>query len=411
MLDQKSKKELLDELNNIKKMNLSLDMSRGRPSKEQLDLSRPFFDVINSNSLLIDESGNDVRNYGEIDGIKECKRLFASIMEVNEEDVILFGNSSLNTMYSILSDAMLYGVCGSTPWSKLDKVKWLCPIPGYDRHFAICEQLGIEMINIPMNKDGPDMALVEEYIKDPLVKGIWCVPKYSNPTGITYSDEVVRRFAKLRPAAKDFRIYWDDAYAVHHLYDDRQDQLLELLNECRKNNNKDIVYKFFSTSKVVSPSCGVSALVTSLNNLNDIKSHLKIKSIGFDKINQLRHVLFFKNKYGVEEHMRKHAEILRPKFELVESIFEKELSGIATWSRPNGGYFISLYVDGKASKIIDMCLRYGLYLTNHASSFPYFNDQSNSHIRIAISCLSIDELNIAINILCRIVKLNVFQDM
>lgn len=400
-----NREDLVKKYNEYKKMNLHIDMTRGRPSKEQLDLSTPMFDVVSSNSDYTSEEGVDCRNYGCLTGLKECKDLFASILEVPADNIIIFGNSSLNIMYECLADAFLYGVCGSTPWSKLEKVKWLCPVPGYDRHFAICEHLGIEMINVPMNENGPDMDIVEELIKDPLVKGIWCVPKYSNPTGITYSSEVVNRFAKLKPASKDFRIFWDNAYPVHHLYKDKQDSLLELLSKAKKYHNEDIVYIFSSTSKISFPGGGIAALAASNNNLSDIEKKLKFKTIGFDKINQLRHARFFKNIDGIKKQMAKHAEILRPKFELIEDILEKEAKGLVTWTKPNGGYFISLFVNNKAKEIIERCKECGVILTEAGCAYPYHSDPTNSHIRLAPSCLSIKELEKAMDIILLAIKI------
>ena len=279
-----------------------------------------------------------------MDGIGECRQLMADMMEVKKENIIVYGNSSLNVMYDTVSRSMTHGVNGSTPWCKLDKVKFLCPVPGYDRHFKITEFFGIEMINIPLNSDGPDMDMVEEYVNnDPAVKGIWCVPKYSNPTGIVYSDEVVKRFAALKPAAEDFRIFWDNAYVIHDLYEDRSDTLLDLMSECEKAGNPDMVFEFCSTSKVSFPGSGIAAIASSETNIADIKKRLTIQTIGHDKINQLRHVKFFKNVDGIKAHMEKQADLIRPKFELVEKIFSDELAsrGIGTWMHPLGGYFIS----------------------------------------------------------------------
>lgn len=388
----------------------SIDMTRGKPCSEQLDFSMPLLDEINSKANLMSSEGIDCRNYGVFDGLSECKKLMASLIGLEEKDVIVFGNSSLNIMYKCITNSFLYGVCGLTPWSKLEKIKWLCPVPGYDRHFAICEHLGIEMINIPMTEYGPDMDMVEEFVKDPFVKGIWCAPQYSNPTGITYSDEVVKRFSKLKPSAKDFRIYWDNAYCVHHLYKERQDHLLNLVLEARKNNNEDIVYEFVSTSKISFPGSGVAAVAASKRNLDDIRSHLKVQTIGYDKINQLRHVRYFKDIHGIQKQMQKHAEILRPKFELVDAILTKELSGIAKWTKPNGGYFISLYVDGKAKQIIDRCKECGVKLTDFGCAYPYHNDSTNSHIRLAPSFLNMDELEIATKVICLATKIELSKD-
>ena len=397
--------ELLNKFKALQDLHLNIDMTRGKPCKEQLDLSMPMMDALNSKAELKDSEGFDCRNYGKLDGLKECKKLLADMIEVDDENIIIFGNSSLHVMYECLADSFLYGVLGNTPWSKLDHIKWLCPVPGYDRHFAMCEALGIEMINIPMDSKGPDMDLIEKYIKDSSVKGIWCVPKYSNPDGTTYSEEVVKRFARLKPAAKDFRIYWDNAYSVHHLYEEDQDFLLEIINECKKVGNPDLVYKFTSTSKISFPGSGIAALAASPNNIASIKEHLKYKTIGYDKVNQLRHVRFFKDLNGVKEQMRKHADILRPKFELVNEMLEKELKGIATWTKPKGGYFVSLYVDGKAKEVIDKCKTCGVKLTEAGCAYPYHKDPSNAHIRIAPSYLSLDEIKLAMEVICLAVKI------
>ena len=380
---------------------ICINMSRGIPDICQLNISNNIFDIINPNVHVI-KDGIDYRNYGLLDGIPECKELFSNILNVPEENIIVGGNSSLALMYNAISKSMTNGVCGSTPWSKLKKVKWLCPVPGYDRHFAICEYFGIEMINIPLNDGGPDMDLVEKLIKDDSIKGIWCVPKYSNPTGITYSDEVVKRFAKLIPAAKDFRIYWDNAYAIHDLYNDKKDNLLNIYSECKKNNNEDIVYVFTSTSKITFPGAGVSAIALSKSNKIDMLNQMKIQTIGYDKINQYRHALFLKNINFI---MKQHSDLLRPKFELVEKIFSEELTGIATWSKPLGGYFISLNVKGCAKEVVERCKDAGVILTNAGATYPYGIDPSNSNIRIAPSSVSIDELETALKIICLCVKL------
>lgn len=395
---------LLKEFENIKNEHLSLDMTRGKPSTEQLDLSMPMMDVINSHADLSDSYGVDSRNYGKLDGLDECKEFLADITGTNKDNIIIFGNSSLNVMYDCVADSMLYGINGSTPWSKLGKVKWLCPIPGYDRHFAICEHLGIEMINIPLHEDGPDMDLIEELIKDPLVKGIWCVPQYSNPSGTTYSNEIVDRFAKLKPDAKDFRIYWDNAYSFHHLYEDKQEHIPNILSLAKKYHNEDIVYEFVSTSKISFPGSGIAALIASNNNLKSVKEHLQIKTISYDKVNQLRHVRFFKDLSGVKEQMKKHANILRPKFEYVEKRLE-EVKDYCYYSKPLGGYFISLYVKNKAKEIISKCKEAGLRLTDAGCAYPYHNDPTNSHIRLAPSYMSKEELVKAMDILVLVIKI------
>ena len=402
-------KKLMQEYNEFEALGLTLNMSRGKPSKKQLDLSMGMLDVFESRNRLDSEAGIDCRNYGELRGIYEARRLLADISEVSPDNIIIYGNSSLNVMYDTVARSFTHGVLGNTPWCKLDKVKFLCPVPGYDRHFAITEFFGIEMINIPMTPEGPDMDLVEKYVNsDPAVKGIWCVPKYSNPQGITYSDETVRRFARLKPAAPDFRIYWDNAYSVHHLYPDNQDFCLEILAECEKAGNPDIVYKFTSTSKISFPGSGVAAIATSQNNIKEILKQLSIQTIGHDKVNQLRHVRFFKDLDGVHKHMMIHAEILRPKFELVLNYLDKELSGteIATWTKPHGGYFISFdSLPGCAKEIVKLAKEVGVVMTGAGATFPYGKDPQDSNIRIAPSFPELDELEQAVKVFCVCVKL------
>ena len=371
-----SKEELLElksgleaQFEEVKAKGLKLDMSRGKPSADQLNLSMGMMDTLTSGVDLTCEDGVDCRNYGGLDGIDEAKQLLADMMEVPKDNVIIFGNSSLNVMYDTVARAMTHGIMGSTPWCKLDKVKFLCPVPGYDRHFKITEFFGIEMINVPMSPEGPDMDMVEKLVsEDPAIKGIWCVPKYSNPQGYTYSEETVKRFARLKPAAPDFRIYWDNAYSVHHLYDDEKEQdfLLEILDECAKAGNPDMVYKFTSTSKISFPGSGIAALAASKANLDDIRKYITVQTIGHDKLNQLRHVKFFKNLDGVHAHMSRHAAILRPKFEMVEATLEKELGGlgIGEWTTPKGGYFISFEsMEGCAKKIVAMAKEAGVVMT------------------------------------------------
>lgn len=393
----------------IKAKGLKMDMSRGKPSAEQLNLSMGMLDVLDSSSTMFCENGIDCRNYGALDGIPEAKKLLADMMEVSPDNVIVFGNSSLNIMYDTVARSMTHGVMGSTPWCKLDKVKFLCPVPGYDRHFGITEHFGIEMILIPMSEDGPDMDMVEELVStDAAVKGIWCVPKYSNPQGITYSDETVRRFANLKPAAEDFRIYWDNAYGVHHLYEDRQDQLLEILEECKKAGNPDMVYKFSSTSKISFSGSGLAALAASKANLKDVSSTMKMQTIGHDKINQLRHVKFFKDLEGIHAHMRKHAEIIRPKFEAVLTTLENELGGleIGSWIAPRGGYFISFdALEGCAKAIVAKAKEAGLVMTGAGATYPYGKDPHDSNIRIAPTYPTLEELKEATEIFVLSVKL------
>lgn len=388
---------------------LKLDMSRGKPSAAQLDLSMGMMDVLDCFTDLKCEAGIDCRNYGVMDGIPEAKRLLGELIEVPAENIIIYGNSSLNVMFDVVSHAYTHGVMGMTPWCKLDKVKFLCPVPGYDRHFSITEYFGIEMINVPMTPDGPDMDMVEALVsEDEAIKGIWCVPKYSNPQGYTYSDETVRRFAALKPAAKDFRIFWDNAYNVHHLYGEPQDVILELLNECEKAGNPDMVYKFSSTSKISFPGSGVAAISASKANLDDLRTQLTVQTIGHDKLNQLRHVRYFKNIRGIEKQMEKHADIMRPKFEAVLDILERELGGleVGTWTKPHGGYFISFdAMEGCAKAIVAKAKDAGVVMTGAGATYPYKKDPHDSNIRIAPSFPPIDELIQATELFVLCVKL------
>ena len=406
---QELRKQLSTKYREYQGKDLRLDMSRGKPSVEQLDLSMGMMDVLSSDDDLTCEDGTDCRNYGVLDGIKEAKELLGDMMEVHPDQIIIYGNSSLNVMYDTVSRSMTQGVMGNTPWCKLDKVKFLCPVPGYDRHFAITEYFGIEMINVPMTPTGPDMDIVEELIaNDDSIKGIWCVPKYSNPQGISYSDETVRRFARLKPAAPDFRIYWDNAYTIHHLYDHDQDHLIEILAECKRAGNPDLVYKFASTSKVSFPGSGIAAIACSQNNLVDIKKQLKIQTIGHDKVNQLRHVRFFGDIHGMVEHMRKHADIMRPKFEAVIEILERELGGlgIGSWTSPKGGYFISFdSLDGCAKSIVGRCKKAGLIMTGAGATYPYGKDPHDSNIRIAPSYPPLSDLILAMELFALCVKI------
>ena len=368
---------------------------------QSFDLAAGGVDIAPSQDLIAPEV---------IDAVNEVKeKIVSGEIEVPADNIIIYGNSSLNVMYDTISRSMTHGVMGNTPWCKLDKVKFLCPVPGYDRHFSITEYFGIEMINIPMTADGPDMDLVEKYVTtDPTVKGIWCVPKYSNPTGNSYSDQTVRRLARMHPAAPDFRIYWDNAYGIHHLYDDEQDHVLEILAECKKAGNPDMVYKFSSTSKITFPGSGIAAIATSHNNLDDIKKQLKIQTIGHDKVNQLRHVRFFKDIHGMVEHMRKHANILRPKFEAVENILDRELGGleIGTWTKPHGGYFISFdSLNGCAKEIVAKCKKAGVVMTGAGATYPYGKDPEDRNIRIAPSYPPLQDLITATELFALCVKL------
>ena len=406
---QQLKKELEKQYEDAKGKGLKLDMSRGKPSAAQLDLSMGIMDVLTSESVLKTEAGLDCRNYGVLDGIPEAKKLMADMMEVAPEQVIVYGNSSLNIMYDTVSRSVTHGVLGSTPWCKLDQVKFLCPVPGYDRHFAITEHFGIEMINVPMSPEGPDMDLVEKLVaEDASVKGIWCVPKYSNPQGYSYSDETIRRFANLKPAAEDFRIYWDNAYCIHHLYDDNQVEQPEILAECAKAGNPDMVYKFSSTSKVTFPGSGIAALAASEANLSEIRKQMTIQTIGHDKLNQLRHVRFFGDIDGMKKHMSKQAAILRPKFEAVTDILEKELGGlgIGEWTKPLGGYFISFdALPGCAKAIVAKCKEAGVVMTGAGATFPYGKDPKDSNIRIAPSFPTPEEMAQAADLFALCVKL------
>lgn len=403
------KSELEAKFEEKKACGLQLDMSRGKPSTSQLDISLGLLDVLTSKSGFLASDGLDCRNYGGLDGIPEAKQLMAEMMGTAPEHVIVFGNASLSIMYDSISRSYTHGVLGNTPWCKLDKIKFLCPVPGYDRHFAITERFGIEMINIPMTQDGPDMDLVEDLVNhDETVKGIWCVPKYSNPQGINYSDDTVRRFASLKPAAKDFRIYWDNAYVIHHLYEDHQAEILDIISECEKAGNPDIVYEFASTSKVSFSGAGIAALAASKANLDDIKKQLTIQTIGYDKINQLRHVTYFKNLDGLKQHMKKHADEMRPKFEAVLDVLEKELAdtGIASWEKPYGGYFISFNaMEGCAKKIVAKCKEAGVTLTGAGATYPYGKDPKDSNIRLAPSFPTLEELAQAADLFVLCVKL------
>lgn len=403
------KESLNKEYAEAKAKGLALDMSRGKPSAKQLDVSLGLLDTINSSSDLKALDGTDCRNYGVLDGIPEAKKLMADMMGTTPDHVIVYGNASLNIMYDQISRAYTHGILGNTPWCKLNKVKFLCPVPGYDRHFAITERFGIEMINIPMSESGPDMGMVEEYVsKDASVKGIWCVPKYSNPQGYTYSEETVKRMAALKPAAEDFRIFWDNAYVIHDLYDDNKDEIADIISECEKAGNPDMVFEFASTSKVSFPGSGIAALATSANNIADIKKQLTIQTIGHDKLNQLRHVRFFKDINGLKEHMRKHAEFMRPKFEAVESVLEEELGGlgIGSWTEPKGGYFISFEaMDGCAKAIVAKCKEAGVKLTGAGATFPYGKDPKDSNIRIAPSFPTPEEMKQAADLFVLCVKL------
>ena len=407
-LTNERKQELLKQelarYEGFKAMDLKLDMSRGKPSKEQLDLSMGIFDVLNSSSSL--KGKQDYRNYGINDGIPEIKAIFTELLGITDDEIIVSGNASLVLMYDTIQRAMQFGVLGGESWNKQGKIKWLCPVPGYDRHFAVTELFGIEMINVPMNDDGPDMDMVEELVKDPSVKGIWCVPKYSNPMGIIYSDEVVRRFAALKPAAEDFRIMWDNAYMVHALYG--QDKMLDIFAEAKKYGNEDIVYMFGSTSKISFAGAGIAFIAGSKRNMDSLRKLINIQSIGPDKVSQYAHALFFKNADGIYAQMEKHAEILRPKFDAVLEILDEELgdTGIAKWNKPRGGYFVSCFLKkGTAKRTVQLAKEAGVTFTGAGATYPYKNDPDDSNLRIAPTLPPIDELRIAMKIFCCCAKI------
>ena len=386
---------------------LSLNMARGNPCREQLELSVSMLDVFNDNDFM-SECGTDVRNYGVLDGIPEAKKLFSDMIGVNTDEVIIFGNSSLNAMYWAVQTAYNKGILGEKPWSQCGEIKFLCPVPGYDRHFKVTEFFGIEMINIPMNSEGPDMDMVEEYVNnDPSVKGIWCVPQYSNPDGICYSDETVRRFANLKPAAKDFRIFWDNAYCIHHLTKEPK-LILNILDEAKKAGNENIVYIFGSTSKITFPGAGVAVMGASKENVDELKKYLGISIISYDKMNQLRHVKFFGNFENMKKHMEKHMEIIAPKFRIVLDKLEKELRplGIGEWTEPKGGYFISFNaMNGCAKRIVSLCAEAGVTLTGAGATFPYGKDPDDRNIRIAPTYPSQEDLAKAVELFTICVKL------
>ena len=402
--------QLMKEYEDAKGKGMKLDMSRGKPGASQLDMEMDIMDVMTSSSDYKTEAGFDCRNYGILDGIPEAKKLMADMMGVADpEQVVVCGNASLTIMYDTISRCMTHGVLGNTPWCKLDKVKFLCPAPGYDRHFAITQHFGIEMITVPMTAEGPNMDMVEKLVsKDESIKGIWCVPKYSNPQGYSYSDETVKRFAALKPAAKDFRIFWDNAYVIHHLYDTDQAELLDIISECEKAGNPNLVYEFSSTSKVSFPGGGIAAIASSKENLDEMRKSMTIQTIGYDKINQLRHVRYFKNLDGLKAHMKKHAQIMRPKFEAVLKVLNEQLGGldIAQWTNPKGGYFISFEaMDGCAKKIVAKCKEAGVVLTGAGATFPYGEDPKDSNIRLAPSLPTPEELAAAADLFVLCVKL------
>ena len=401
------KASLEKEYEDYKAMGLSLNMARGKPGAEQLDISMPMLDVLNSKSDCV-EDGTDCRNYGILDGISGVKKMFADILEVNEDEVFVGGNSSLNMMFDTITTFMIKGIGGCEPWVKQDKIKFLCPVPGYDRHFGITEYYGIEMINIPTDENGPDMDMIEKLVaKDETIKGIWCVPKYSNPTGITYSDDTVRRFARLQPKAKDFRIIWDNAYVIHDVTD-TPDHLLSIMDECRKNGTEDRPIIFASTSKITFPGAGVAVMACSKANMDVLKARYTRQTIGYDKLNMLRHQRYLKDSSGLVAYMAKHKAVIAPKFKcVIDALNEKvKNTGCAEWTEPNGGYFISVNVlEGTAKEVVRLCKEAGVVLTGAGATYPYGSDPKDSNIRIAPTYPSVDELSKAADIFCICTKL------
>lgn len=401
------KNQLLKTYDEFKGMGLSLDMSRGKPGADQLSLSADMLNIISSSEDCKAENGFDCRNYGVLDGIPECKKMFAELLSVEPENIIVGGSSSLNLMYDYLNQCMFLGVAGCEPWNKQGKVKFICNVPGYDRHFAITEFFGIEMISVEMKNDGPDVEKIAELVRDPMVKGMFCVPKYSNPNGVTYSDEKVKALASLKPAAKDFRVIWDNAYVIHELTDE-PDELLNIFDACKEYGTEDYFVEFTSTSKISFPGAGVSAIAASKNNVADIKKRLNFQTISYDKLNQLRHVKYFKNVDGIRKHMSRHAEIIAPKFNLVLEMLEKEIApcGIGEWVNAKGGYFISYNTTvGSAKRIGELCKAAGLVLTTVGATYPYGIDPQDKNIRIAPTYPSLKDLEKAMEIFCLCAKI------
>ena len=401
------KNELTAKYDEVKQQGLSLDMSRGKPGADQLDLTTDMLNVMVNDDDCKAENGFDCRNYGVLDGIPECKKLFADLLQVDTKNIIIGGSSSLNLMYDYLNQCMFMGVAGCEPWSKQGNVKFICNVPGYDRHFAITEYFGIEMISVEMNNDGPDVKKIKELVKDPMVKGMFCVPKYSNPNGVTYSDDVVKALASLKPAAKDFRVIWDNAYIIHELTD-TPDVLMNIFDACKEFGTEDYFVEFTSTSKISFPGAGVSAIAASDNNIAEIKKRLNFQTISYDKLNQLRHVKYFKNLDGIKAHMDKHAAIIAPKFNLVLEMLQKEIAplGIGEWVKAKGGYFISYNTIGcSAKRIGELCKDAGLVLTTVGATYPYGIDPDDKNIRIAPTFPSVEDLGKAMEVFCLCAKL------
>lgn len=411
--DLRAKKAALDkEFAEIKKLNLKLDMSRGKPAGDQLDLSMDMLKTVIGVCDCKAENGFDCRNYGVLDGLPECKALFAEMLEVAPENVIIGGASSLNLMFDYISQCMTHGA-GAEPWMQQGKIKFICNVPGYDRHFTICEHFGIEMVNVEMTENGPDVEKIRELVKDPSVKGMFCVPKYANPSGVTYSDDTVRALAALQPAAKDFRVIWDNAYVVHDLTD-IPDRLLNIFEACKPFGSEDMFVEFTSTSKISFPGAGVSAIAASNANIKAIKARLTMQTISYDKMNQLRHVKYFKNLDGIRAHMRAHAVLIAPKFKIVLDALDKELkeNALAQWTVPNGGYFISLNTTGcSAKRVGELCKELGVVLTSVGATYPYGIDPNDRNIRIAPTFPTVDELKKAAEVLCLCVKLATLEKL
>jgi len=399
----------------MEQQGLHLDLSRGKPSPEQLELSRKMLDEVNSGSVLDSVDGTDCRNYGGLDGIPEAKALLAGMVGCRPEQVIVGGNSSLTLMFDILSHAMIDGLLGSTPWCQVPDRKFLCPVPGYDRHFAMTEHFGFELVPVPMLADGPDMNLVERLVcEDASIKGIWCVPKYQNPTGVVFGHEVLERFANLKPAAKDFRIFWDNAYCVHDLYPDEAEPLPDILSLCEQAGSPDLVYEFCSTSKAAFPGAGISGVAASAANLIELRRVWKFATIGPDKLNQLRQARFFRNTAGLKAHMARHAELLRPKFERVEAILKEDLarSGAGSWTEPKGGYFISFdTLPGCAARTVELCKKAGVKFTPAGATWPCGRDPEDRNIRLAPSYASLEEIELAVRLFTICVRLAALESL
>lgn len=399
----------------MEQQGLHLDLSRGKPSPEQLELSRKMLDEVNSGSVLDSVDGTDCRNYGGLDGIPEAKALLAGMVGCRPEQVIVGGNSSLTLMFDILSHAMIDGLLGGTPWCQVPDRKFLCPVPGYDRHFAMTEHFGFELVPVPMLADGPDMNLVERLVReDASIKGIWCVPKYQNPTGVVFSHEVLERFANLKPAAKDFRIFWDNAYCVHDLYPDEAEPLPDILSLCEQTGSPDLVYEFCSTSKAAFPGAGISGVAASAANLIELRRVWKFATIGPDKLNQLRQARFFRNTAGLKAHMARHAELLRPKFERVEAILKEDLarSGAGSWTEPKGGYFISFdTLPGCAARTVELCKKAGVKFTPAGATWPCGRDPEDRNIRLAPSYASMEEIEAAVHLFTICVRLAALESL